>query len=176
VLSLGCQINAILSPHLHILYHSPKNKIVFPLAIDALDRGDYVIDKSLNSKQTQVYSNERWALPRSDPNLLEDAMYEPLVRLLNAILEWKWKKVKVTRRTAIDTHLKKLPHKEPVPTTNKSSPDISVKAEGSSFQLPHRPTKGGIGYENITTFVEVKVTNQPWLPIDLVLQVAAYAR
>jgi hypothetical protein len=54
------------------------------------------IDQFLNSKKTDVYNKNRWALPRSDTNLLEGAMYEPLVRLLNAILEWGWKNVDVT--------------------------------------------------------------------------------
>ena len=41
-------------------------------------------------KETDVYSMEdhRWALPRSDKGLKESAMYEPLVKLLNAILDY----------------------------------------------------------------------------------------
>jgi hypothetical protein len=127
-------------------------------------------------KKTEVYNNARWALPESDPDLEEKVMYEPLVRLLNAILEWGLKKVRGVRRTAVDTHLKKLPHKEPVPTTNKSSPDISFKAEGPSFQLLHTDAKNGIGYSSMATFVEVKVTNKHWTVLDMVLQVAGYAR
>ncbi|KAJ2914305.1 hypothetical protein MD484_g6101, partial [Candolleomyces efflorescens] len=138
------------------------------------------IDKFLDSKETDdVYSNDRWALPLSDPKLPEETMYEPLIKLLRAILSWEWKRVDVTGRTAIDTHLTKQYHKEPVPTKNNSRPDVSVKAEGPSFQLPHKYSSKGpaIGFSNIITFVEVKVLNNNWSSeLDMVLQVAAYAR
>ncbi|RXW20938.1 hypothetical protein EST38_g4921 [Candolleomyces aberdarensis] len=127
--------------------------------------------------ETEVYDStkHRWALPESHETLQEAQMYRPLVKLLKAVFKYFWEG-NAARRQVIDTHLTQLPHKEPVPTTNFSSPDISVKARGYSFQLPHRATTTDIGYSNIATCFEVKVTNKRWTLMYQLLQLAGYAR
>ncbi|RXW17457.1 hypothetical protein EST38_g8394 [Candolleomyces aberdarensis] len=133
------------------------------------------VKEFLQSTEVYDWKNRRWILPESHKKLKEAEMYEPLVKLLNTIFEWFWGKDAACRK-AVDTHLTQLPHKEPVSTANYSSPDISVKAEGSSFQLPHKDTPTSIGYSNIAAFFEVKVTNQDWSVIEELLQLAGYAR
>ncbi|RXW17157.1 hypothetical protein EST38_g8693 [Candolleomyces aberdarensis] len=126
---------------------------------------------------TEVYKKGRWVLPRSDKNLQEEKMYEPLVKILEAIIQWFWENdAALGIREVINTHLTNLPHKESVSTTNASRPDISVKAEGPSFQLPHKHTTKAVGYSNIITFFEVKVTNKGWTSEEELLQIAVYVR
>ncbi|RXW13913.1 hypothetical protein EST38_g11941 [Candolleomyces aberdarensis] len=133
-------------------------------------------------KETEVYDMEqkRWKLPQSSENLEEKEMYKPLVKLLNAILEWFWKKVVVELgkdlSEAIDTSATPLWHKESVETGQFSRPDISIKSDGPSFQLPHRKTKDNIGFSNMATCFEVKVENQRKGLMKELLQLAVYAR
>ncbi|KAJ2936679.1 hypothetical protein H1R20_g422, partial [Candolleomyces eurysporus] len=138
---------------------------------------DEEIDKFL--KKTNVYNSRKkiWRLPRSSESLQEDKMYKPLVKLLNAILEWFWKKeIALGLRKVLDTHSTVLPHKEAVETIHTSRPDCSVKAEGPSFQLPHKQTPGDIGYSNMASFFEVKVENKRVGFMKELLQIAAYVR
>lgn len=132
---------------------------------------DGEIDSFLGS--TDVYSTEqgRWALPASHKDLKEERMYEPLIKLLNEIFRRFWNDT--NSREAVDTHSTRLPHKEFVDTNNYSRPDITVKAQGPSFQLPPKKT---IGYSNMVTCFEVKVTSQGSSLVDELLQLAGYAR
>ncbi|RXW21067.1 hypothetical protein EST38_g4778 [Candolleomyces aberdarensis] len=122
---------------------------------------------------TDVYNSaeHRWALPKSHEGLKEERMYKPLVKLLNAIFQWFWHETNL--RKAVDTHSTQLPHKEFADTNNYSRPDITIKAKGPSFQLPQDKT---IGYSNMATCFEVKVTNQGWSVVKELLQLAGYAR
>ncbi|KAJ2927848.1 hypothetical protein H1R20_g9245, partial [Candolleomyces eurysporus] len=133
-------------------------------------------------KETEVYDMEqkRWKLPQSSESLEEKKMYKPLVKLLNAILEWFWGKVVIELgkdlSKAIDTSATPLWHQESVETGQFSRPDISIKSDGSSFQLPHRKTKDDIGFSNMATCFEVKVENQRKGLMKELLQLAVYAR
>ena len=133
-------------------------------------------------KETKAYDSdgERWKLPRSSKNLEEKTMYKPLVKLLNAILEWFWKDTATglgkALSKAIDTNATPLWHQEIVETGHFSRPDVSVKAEGPSFQLPHRKTKGNVGFSNMATCFEVKIENQRKGLMRELLQLAVYAR
>jgi hypothetical protein len=128
-------------------------------------------------KDTEVYDwkKKRWDLPPTNEKLEEFMMYPPLVRLLNEIFRWFWGE-EATDREAVDTHVTLLFHKEPVCTDNHTSPDISVKAKGSSFQLPDGGDATSIGYSNIAAFFEAKITTQGWSPMQELLQLAVYAR
>lgn len=132
-------------------------------------------------KETEVYRTEdkRWDLPqaRSGEILLEAAIYEPLVKVLKAILSKFQTGASSSKREVIDTHSTNLPHKEPGPTTHFSRPDISVKARGPSFQLPHKETRSNVGFSNMATCFEVKAAeNKKWTLMKNLLQLAVYAR
>jgi hypothetical protein len=124
-------------------------------------------------RDTEVYDGERWDLPKTNKDLKEFMMYPRLVRILNEIFRCF---LDPTDREAIDTHVTKIYHKEPVNTGNFSSPDISVKAKGSSFQLPDGGNATSIGYSNIAAVFEAKITTQEWSPVEELLQLAVYAR
>ncbi|KAJ2913154.1 hypothetical protein MD484_g7261, partial [Candolleomyces efflorescens] len=130
-------------------------------------------------RQTAVYDSEkrRWKLPIATEGMKETRMYSPLVTILNEIFKYFLGK-KAADRIAVDTHITKLYHKEPVATQNNSSPDISVKARGSSFQLPLGLGGGSksIGYSNIAAVFEVKLSTQEWSDQEEILQLAVYAR
>jgi hypothetical protein len=134
---------------------------------------DEKIDQFLGT--AEVYKNGRWVLPRTYVGLKEAKLYAPLVTLLKAIIQYfRESGAALGIREVIDTNIKSFPHKEPVFTSNVSRPDISVKAEGSSFRLPPPPKQ--IGYSNIITFFEVKVSNRGWSPQEELLQMAIYVR
>jgi hypothetical protein len=131
--------------------------------------------------KTRLYNRKthRWALPQSHANLLEEEMYDPLVKLINVILKaFGRKNSKSVSRTAVKTAWTSFHHKEPIASTHKSRPDISVKVVGPSFQLPEsrRGKKKTIGYANIATFFEVKIENRTRGFLKELLQIAVYVR
>ncbi|KAJ2913150.1 hypothetical protein MD484_g7248, partial [Candolleomyces efflorescens] len=130
------------------------------------------IDEFLDS--ADVYQKNRWALPLPHKKLKENDLYQPLVTLLNAIIQYfRQSGDSLGTREVIDTSKQNFSHKEPVPTANMSRPDISVKAEGPSFQLPPAPKQ--VGYSNIIAFFEVKLS-KGWSPKEELLQMAIYVR
>jgi hypothetical protein len=133
------------------------------------------VKQFLQSTGVYDWKNERWDLPPTHKELKELMMYPPLIKILNEIFKRFWGE-KAPRREVVDTHLTRLYHKEPVPTDNFSSPDISVKAMGSSFQLPDGGDATAIGYSNIAAFFEVKITTQGWTAVEELLQLAGYTR
>jgi hypothetical protein len=133
------------------------------------------VKQFLQSTEVYDWKNERWDLPPTHKELKELMMYPPLIKILNEIFKRFWGE-QAPRREVVDTHLTRLYHKEPVPTDNFSSPDISVKAMGSSFQLPDGDDATAIGYSNIAAFFEVKITTQGWTAVEELLQLAGYTR
>ncbi|KAJ2919566.1 hypothetical protein MD484_g786, partial [Candolleomyces efflorescens] len=133
-------------------------------------------------KETKVFDSaqERWKLPLSHDKLEESKMYTPLVNLLNAILEHFWKDTAKNLckalSKAINTSLTNIYHIESVETDHYSRPDISIKAEGSSFQAPHMKTKKLVGYSNMASCIEVKIKNQQQPVEKVLLQLGVYAR
>ncbi|KAJ2920050.1 hypothetical protein MD484_g274, partial [Candolleomyces efflorescens] len=134
-------------------------------------------------EETEVYNTEckRWNLPRESTSpkpFLEAAIYEPLANMIKAILSRFQTGANARKREVVDTHLMNMYHKEAVATNTFSRPDISIKAKGPSFQLPHRepPSGVGVGFSNMATCFEIKVQSQSWAPMKVLLQVAVYAR
>lgn len=133
-------------------------------------------------KKTKVFDSarERWKLPGTHEIAEEKDMYKPLVRLLNAIVEYFWKErakeLRIALSKVIDTNTTNLCHIEAVETDHYSRPDISVKAGGPSFQLPHKKIKGSVGFSNMATCFEVKIEKQRLGFLKELLQVAVYAR
>ncbi|KAJ2914316.1 hypothetical protein MD484_g6092, partial [Candolleomyces efflorescens] len=122
---------------------------------------------------TDVYDGKRWALPRTNEDLREFMMYPFLLRIINEILRHF---LHTRDREAVDTHAIQFFHKEPVDTDTFTSPDICVKGEGSSFQLPDGGGVSSVGYPNVVAFFEVKITTQEKKPVQELLQLAVYAR
>lgn len=142
---------------------------------------DLASDKEIELflKKTDVYDwhNKCWLLPESIKGLKKNELQKPLVKLLNAILAHFWsKQFALGLRKVVDTHTTPLPHKEAVETDYKSRPDCSVKAEGSSFQIPHKETNEDVGYSNMASFFEFKVEAKRLGFVKELLQVAAYVR
>jgi hypothetical protein len=142
---------------------------------------DEAIDAFL--KETDVYDTgiDRWDLPESDKDLKENKVYPRLIKILTAILGCLMKKAtEEGTRKIIDTHVTSLRHEEAIETMYFTRPDISVKAEGPSFQLPITETKEDIGYSNMASCFEIKVENKRTSGratfMDELLQLAAYAR
>ncbi|KAJ2922029.1 hypothetical protein H1R20_g15063, partial [Candolleomyces eurysporus] len=83
-------------------------------------------------------------------------------------------------REAINTHQTNLPHKDQYPTTLVSRPDVSVRADGPSFQAPE--SKQGkdaliVGFSNMSSFKEMKLEKQLAGSVkDQNLQVSVYVR
>lgn len=133
---------------------------------------------------TKVHCNGRWVtLPEDVPGvrLTDGRLYEPYVELINLILRWfvlDPGEEKALRK-AINTHTKNLAHQESHQTIRWSRPDVSVKAEGSSFQEPESKTGNKfpeVGFFNTSSFTEMKVENQDISPKEQVLQVGVYVR
>ncbi|KAJ2928056.1 hypothetical protein H1R20_g9060, partial [Candolleomyces eurysporus] len=137
--------------------------------------------------KTRLYStkSQRWTgLPESHDKLDESELYEPFVKIINAILKRFVLRVKKFRkgqvlREAIDTHVKNLAHQEKYATIRWSRPDVSVKAEGESFQEPEvKPGQNvqEVGFSNMSSFMEMKVENRNVSPKEQGLQVGVYVR
>ncbi|KAJ2914086.1 hypothetical protein MD484_g6319, partial [Candolleomyces efflorescens] len=134
-------------------------------------------------EETTFYSQDRWVtIPASADDLLEEELYTPYVRLINLLLKrfvLRKGKQGVLWRKAIDTHSKPLAHQELHSTIRWSRPDVSVKAQGPSFQKCE-PKRGKgtpeVGFSNMSSFMEMKVESQDTSLRDQVLQVGVYAR
>ncbi|KAJ2912839.1 hypothetical protein MD484_g7574, partial [Candolleomyces efflorescens] len=130
-------------------------------------------------------SSKRWTIiPESSKDLKEELLYEPFVNITNAILEkfvLNGRKTGKPRRKAIDTHVTDLMHREEVqaPRRLRSRPDVSIKARGSSFEMPEAKADGTVpevGFSNMSSFQEMKLQKDETTPGSRGLQVAVYAR
>ncbi|KAJ2913673.1 hypothetical protein MD484_g6739, partial [Candolleomyces efflorescens] len=134
-------------------------------------------------RETNVYNTElcRWDLPESHPKLLEAEVYERLINILNSILKhFMPDEIENGSRVIVDTHSTALHHEEAIETKFFTRPDISVKAQGPSFQFPAKETKEDVGYSNMASCFEIKVENKRTSGrktlMEELLQLAAYAR
>ncbi|KAJ2912016.1 hypothetical protein MD484_g8397, partial [Candolleomyces efflorescens] len=138
-----------------------------------------------------VYTGQRWVgipIDNSAPSrkLHEVELYKPYVKVINRILQWFVHQVRdgteaseSSSRVAIDTHVTNLSHQEEETDSLWSRPDVSVKASGNSFQVPRdRASKKahGVGFENMSSFQEMKLERQKWSDRDQWQQVGVYAR
>ncbi|KAJ2922033.1 hypothetical protein H1R20_g15067, partial [Candolleomyces eurysporus] len=125
----------------------------------------------------------RWStIPESTSDLEEGDLYKPFVDISNAIL----RKFVLTEseegellREAIDTHDTNIPHHEEVKTTLVSRPDVSIRGQGSSFQVPEANREGTapkVGFSNMSSFEEMKVEKSNVSATAQGLQVAVYVR
>ncbi|RXW15441.1 hypothetical protein EST38_g10414 [Candolleomyces aberdarensis] len=126
-----------------------------------------------------------WAKPlllTYTTDLEEDDLYKPFVDISNAILK---KFVLIggeegeLLREAIDTHATNLLHQEEVKTTLVSRPDVSIRGQGLSFQVPETNREGTVpevGFSNMSSFEEMKVEKSNVSATAQGLQVAVYVR
>ncbi|RXW20944.1 hypothetical protein EST38_g4926 [Candolleomyces aberdarensis] len=117
---------------------------------------DDEITKFLN--ETSFYNNGRWTLPPSE-DLKEVDLYAPYVNIANDIVTRIRGPRANSRRIAVDSHATQLAHEEEEQTTAYSSPDIVIKATGSSFQIPQTVKRkaGDLGFSNIASCFDGKV-------------------
>ncbi|RXW15442.1 hypothetical protein EST38_g10417 [Candolleomyces aberdarensis] len=145
--------------------------------------GEAELDEFLEESDLYNTNTGRWtAIPESTLTLTEDDLYEPFVNISNAILKKfvlnTCKKEKLLRE-AIDTHATNLPHQEEAKTTLVSRPDVSIKGQGPSFQVPEADSEGNtpeVGFSNMNSFEEMKVERQRVSPTAQGLQVGVYVR
>ncbi|KAJ2914980.1 hypothetical protein MD484_g5412, partial [Candolleomyces efflorescens] len=112
----------------------------------------------------------------------ESALYEPFVNITNAILGkfvTSMSEAGESKRKAIDTNTKGLRHQEEEETTLRSRPDVSIRGEGSCFEVPEEDAKGKtaeVGFSNMTSFQEMKLEKAKGSPGLQGIQVGIYAR
>lgn len=90
---------------------------------------------------------ETWCLPENPP--FEKDIYPWMVKVITAIMNKFNKCPPGVEREVLDTHDVRFYHKD----ENYTSPDLVVRASGSSFS---KPENGDIGYATIATFFDVK--------------------
>jgi hypothetical protein len=154
------------------------------------DQGDWAksVYKHLVSKaeidrflaDSGLYKSKRWTTILNPTK--EADLYGPFVVITNAILErfvLNACKEGEFPRKAIDTNVKNLPHQEETKTKLWSRPDISIKGEGSSFQVPEEDAEGEtaeVGFSNMLSFEEIKLDKAKGSPAQQGLQVGVYVR
>jgi hypothetical protein len=170
--------------------HQKQIKLELGTLIELKDEGAWVkslyehlvrdsdIDNFL--AKSGLYRSRRWTALLNPAK--EADLYGPFVDITNAIL----KKFVLNRceegelpRKAIDTNTKSLPHQEETKTTLQSRPDISIKGEGLSFQIPEEDEEGKtaeVGFSNMASFEEIKLEKAAGSPVKQGLQVAVYVR
>ncbi|KAJ2912013.1 hypothetical protein MD484_g8401, partial [Candolleomyces efflorescens] len=131
--------------------------------------------------ECELYRSGRWANVLSAE--VEGDLYHPYVDITNAILKkfvLKRCKKGASLRKAIDTNTKNISHQEATKTTLKSRPDVSIRGEGSCFQVPEEDAEGliaEVGFSNMVSFQEMKMQKAAGSPGKVVgLQIAVYAR
>lgn len=90
---------------------------------------------------------ETWRLPENPA--FEKDIYPWMVKVITAIMNKFNKYPPGVEREVLDTHDVRFHHKD----DNYTSPDLVVRASGSSFS---KPEHGDIGYATIATFFDVK--------------------
>ncbi|KAJ2928036.1 hypothetical protein H1R20_g9047, partial [Candolleomyces eurysporus] len=125
----------------------------------------------------------RWTtIPESTTDLEEEDLYKPFVDISNAILKkfvLGGREEAELLREAIDTHCTNLAHQEEAKTTLVSRPDVSIRSQGSSFQVPQANREGTVpevGFSNMSSFEEMKVEKSNVSATAQGLQVAVYVR
>lgn len=93
---------------------------------------------------------ERFILPENPSD--EAELYDYVVAIISAIIgEFVAPQGATAERQIMDVHNVKLSHIE---GKHKTSPDLVVRATGSSFETP---SIGIVGYSNMATFIDVKL-------------------
>ncbi|KAJ2914098.1 hypothetical protein MD484_g6311, partial [Candolleomyces efflorescens] len=166
-----------------------------PLKINP-NRDDHKAAIRVELGAIRVLPNDEW-VKTLYVDLVEDSEKPPFIKreiaaglfypkaIINAILNrfvlqrGKNRKQRMILRKAVDTHTKNILHEEKYATTRFSRPDVSVKAQGDSFEEPK--VKPGhevpeVGFSNMSSFMEMKVNHREKSPKVQGLQVGVYVR
>ena len=102
----------------------------------------------------------------------EDELYPIYHKIIEEILASRTKATGQDIRQVHDTHAQLFAHQELDGRSLKSMPDITIAAQGPSFE---KPDKGDVGYTNAATVIEIKKKSEA-KPNQNLRQVAVYAR
>ncbi|KAJ2911438.1 hypothetical protein MD484_g8976, partial [Candolleomyces efflorescens] len=139
------------------------------------------IDSFLRKSRAYNSTQRRWKLPRSGAKLLNEDFYTPFLNIISSIIKHFWEDSAAQgTRQVVDTHSTDLRHREAYSVVHHSRPSLVIKAQGSSFQLPHdarpRDKQYTVGYSNITSCFEIQLETNDTPLYDQLVRVAIYAR